>query len=53
LDFSSRTDGIISDSPEHTMQNIGILSTKGMIETDRIILKIMVDKSLSHLLRFF
>jgi L-cysteine desulfidase len=40
------TDGIISDSPEQTMQNIGILSTKGMIETDRIILKIMVDKSL-------
>ncbi|MCP3900743.1 MAG: serine dehydratase subunit alpha family protein [Desulfobacteraceae bacterium] len=40
------TDGIISDSPEQTMQNIGILSTKGMIETDRTILKIMVDKSL-------
>jgi L-cysteine desulfidase len=38
------TDGIISDSPEQTMQNIGILSTKGMIETDRTILKIMVDK---------
>lgn len=40
------TDGIISDSPEQTMQNIGILSTKGMVETDRVILKIMVDKSL-------
>ena len=40
------TDGIIADSPEQTMQNIGILSTKGMIETDRTILKIMVDKSL-------
>ena len=38
------TDGIIGASPEKTMENIGTLSTQGMIETDRIILKIMIDK---------
>lgn len=41
------TDGIISHSPEQTMKNIGILSTQGMIETDRTILKIMLDKQFS------
>lgn len=41
------TDGIICDSPEKTMQNIGILSTQGMIETDRTILQIMLDKQFS------
>ena len=38
------TDGIISTSPEKTMENVGILSNQGMIETDRTILKIMIEK---------
>lgn len=38
------TDGIIGASPEQTMKNIGTLSTEGMIETDRTILKIMLAK---------
>ena len=38
------TDGIVGVSPEQTMQNIGTLSTQGMIETDRTILKIMLEK---------
>jgi L-cysteine desulfidase len=38
------TDGIVGASPEQTMQNIGLLSTEGMIETDRTILKIMLAK---------
>ena len=41
------TDGIIGASPEQTMQNIGTLSTQGMIETDRTILKIMLNKQFS------
>lgn len=41
------TDGIIGTSPEETMQNIGTLSTEGMIETDRTILKIMLAKRFS------
>lgn len=41
------TDGIIGNSPEQTMQNIGTLSTEGMIETDRTILKIMLAKRFS------
>ena len=41
------TDGIIGHSPEQTMQNIGTLSTQGMIETDRTILKIMLEKRFS------
>ncbi len=41
------SDGIIGDSPEQTMQNIGTLSTQGMIETDRTILKIMLEKQFS------
>jgi L-cysteine desulfidase len=41
------TDGIIGHSPEQTMQNIGTLSTQGMIETDRTILKIMLQKQFS------
>ncbi|KPJ78289.1 MAG: hypothetical protein AMJ54_04160 [Deltaproteobacteria bacterium SG8_13] len=43
------TDGIIGTSPEQTMQNIGTLSTQGMIETDRTILKIMLEKRFSDL----
>ena len=40
------TDGIIGDSLEQTTQNLGALSTQGMIETDRTILKILIDKNL-------
>lgn len=38
------TDGIIGDSFEKTIQNVGNLSTNGMIQTDRTILKIMQQK---------
>ena len=41
------TDGIIAASPEKTLQNIGTLSTQGMVETDRTILRIMMEKQLS------
>ena len=37
-------DGIIAQTPEETMKNVGHLSTEGMIEADRTILKIMVNK---------
>lgn len=43
------TDGIVGISPEKTMQNIGLLSTEGMIETDRAILRIMLDKQFSKI----
>lgn len=38
------TDGIIGDSFEKTIQNVGNLSTDGMVETDKTILKIMQQK---------
>ncbi len=38
------TDGIVAVSSEETMRNVGQLSTQGMIETDRTILEIMVQK---------
>ena len=41
------TDGIVATSAEKTMQNVGVLSNQGMIETDRTILKIMLDKQFS------
>ncbi len=41
------TDGIVGSSSEQTMRNIGTLATVGMIETDRTILKIMIDKKFS------
>lgn len=41
------TDGIIGDSTQQTVQNMGTLSTDGMIETDKAILQIMLDKHLS------
>jgi len=40
------TDGIIASTPEQTMQNVGTLSTQGMIDTDRTILQIMLAKQL-------
>ena len=42
------TDGIVGASPEKTMQNIGTLCKEGMIETDRTILKIMIDKQFAR-----
>lgn len=44
------TDGIIAQSPEQTMRNVGMLSTEGMIETDRTILSIMLEKKISGLI---
>lgn len=43
------TDGIIATSAEKTMQNVGLLSTQGMIETDRTILQIMLEKQFSRI----
>ncbi|MEW5825907.1 MAG: L-serine ammonia-lyase, iron-sulfur-dependent, subunit alpha [Candidatus Bipolaricaulota bacterium] len=40
------TDGIVAVSPEETMRNVGQLSTEGMIETDRTILDILLQKRL-------
>ncbi len=38
------TDGIIGDSTKQTVQNMGAISQDGMIETDKTILKIMLEK---------
>jgi L-cysteine desulfidase len=43
------TDGIVAASAEKTMQNVGVLSNQGMIETDRTILKIMLEKQFSKI----
>ena len=43
----SERDGIIDSSPEQTMRNVGDLSTQGMIEADRTILRIMANKQFS------
>lgn len=41
------TDGIIGQSTQKTVQNLGELSNEGMIETDKTILKIMLDKQMT------
>jgi L-cysteine desulfidase len=38
------TDGIIGSSTENTVRNMGTLSHQGMVETDKTILKIMMEK---------
>jgi len=43
----SPIDGIVAASPEQTVENIGLLCTNGMIEADRTILQIMVNKHFS------
>jgi len=40
-------DGIVAFTPEQTMKNMGQISTQGMIETDRTVLQIMIDKQFS------
>lgn len=42
------TDGIVGSSTEGTVKNMGTLSHQGMIETDKTILKIMLDKEKSR-----
>ncbi len=42
------TDGIIGQSTEQTVKNIGTLSHQGMVETDRTILQIMREKEKSR-----
>ncbi|SHO48110.1 L-cysteine desulfidase family protein [Desulfopila aestuarii] len=38
------TDGIVGTSTENTVRNMGTLSQQGMMETDKTILKIMMEK---------
>ena len=42
--FVQSTDGIIGGTSEQTMENVGTLSSEGMIEADRTILRIMLEK---------
>jgi L-cysteine desulfidase len=41
------TDGIIGDSTRKTIQNMGALSKNGMVQADKTILKIMLDKQMT------
>ena len=41
------TDGIIGNSTQKTIQNMGALSHDGMIQADKTILKIMLEKQIS------
>ncbi|MBQ0038706.1 MAG: serine dehydratase subunit alpha family protein [Clostridiales bacterium] len=36
-------DGIVGEDVEDTIRNIGVLASQGMLETDRVILKIMTE----------
>lgn len=40
--------GIVADSCEETIANLGKVSSPGMLETDRVILQVMVDKNMCH-----
>ncbi|MGD8251936.1 MAG: L-serine ammonia-lyase, iron-sulfur-dependent, subunit alpha [Desulfobacterales bacterium] len=42
--YVAPTDGIVGLSAEKTLENVGLLSTQGMIDTDRTILRIMLEK---------
>lgn len=42
--YATGTDGIIAEDVEQTVRNIGDLATKGMLETDRHIINIMLAK---------
>ena len=42
--FVQSTDGIIGLTSEQTMENVGTLSSEGMMEADRAILRIMLEK---------
>lgn len=42
------TDGIVGTSTENTVRNMGTLSHQGMIETDKTILEIMLEKERSR-----
>ena len=39
-----RGEGIVSDSVDKTIRNVGILAQQGMLQTDRTILEIMQQK---------
>lgn len=43
--ITSSRNGIIADSAEETIRNLGILSKHGMVETDKVILDIMKEMS--------
>ncbi len=45
------SDGIIGNSTEQTVQNLGAISHQGMMQTDRTILQIMRDKEKSKRLK--
>ncbi len=40
----SSTDGFMGQSPEETMRNLGLLSTKGLDNMDPAILNIMLER---------
>jgi len=42
------TDGIVGTSTENTVRNMGTLSHQGMVETDKTILRIMLEKEKSR-----